>query len=312
MNELDARAGRDISDAAVARAENALRGDSAAPPSHGAVGSEHASTRTKRWLVALDIDGTVMREDGTITEAVVAAVNRVATAGHEVMLATGRSAASTLPVAERLGIRPRFLVCANGAITLERDDTEPTGYRRAHVETFDPTDVLQTVHGALDGAAFGVEDETGKYRIAGPFPDGAISAPAERVSFEDLLGSVACRVVVISPGHDLDDFLSVVDRMGLHKVSYTVGWTAWLDIAPDGVTKATAMERVREHLDIPRSRVFVAGDGRNDIGMLQWASTSGRGMVMGQAPEDVVEAGNERTATVDDDGLVAALHTLPQ
>ena len=34
--------------------------------------------------------------------------------------------------------------------------------------------------------------------------------------------------------------------MGLHRVSYAVGWTAWLDIAPDGVNKATALERVRE------------------------------------------------------------------
>lgn len=314
MNELDGRYGNPAADAAARTASSTDRSlpgiEGSVAPASRAGGA--ASTRRKRWLVALDIDGTVMREDGLISEAVLAAVRDVAAAGHEVMLATGRSAASTLPIAASIGIRPRFLVCANGAITLERDDAAPGGYRRAHVETFDPTDVLQTVHDALDGAAFGVEDETGKYRIAGPFPDGAISAPAERVEFEGLLGSVACRVVVISPGHDLDDFLTVVDRMGLHKVSYNVGWTAWLDIAPDGVTKATAMERVREELDIPRSRVFVAGDGRNDIGMLQWASTSGRGVVMGQAPEDVIEAGNELTAGVADDGLVAALADLPR
>jgi hypothetical protein len=54
--------------------------------------------------------------------------------------------------------------------------------------------------------------------------------------------------VVLSPGHALDDFLAVVEQMGLHKVSYNVGWTAWLDIAPDGVNKATALERVRDLL----------------------------------------------------------------
>jgi hydroxymethylpyrimidine pyrophosphatase-like HAD family hydrolase len=268
--------------------------------------------RAKRWLVALDVDGTVMREDGVVNDAVVEAVRAADAAGHEVMLSTGRSAASTIPVLETLGIRPQYLVCANGAITLRRDDTEESGYRREHVEIFDPTEVLQTVHGALEGAAFGVEDETGDYLIAGPFPDRAISAPARRVSFEELLGTPTCRVVVISPGHDIDEFLEVVERMGLHKVSYNVGWTAWLDIAPEGVTKATAMERVREWLDIPRSRVLAAGDGRNDVGMLRWASTSGRGVVMGQAPADVVEAGNELTDTVDADGLAKALATLPR
>ena len=272
--------------------------------------------RPKRWLVALDVDGTVMREDGVITDAVIAAVQAVDDAGHDIMLSTGRSAGMTVPLLDRLGIRPRFLVCANGAITLERVSSAEAAdigdYRRAFVESFDPTEVLQTVRGALEGAAFGVEDETGHFRLAGPFPEDSMTSDGERVSFEELFGVEATRVVVISPEHGLEEFLEIVDRMGLHKVSYNVGWTAWLDIAPEGVTKATAMERVRELLDIPRSRVFAAGDGRNDIDMLRWASTSGRGVAMGQAPSDVLDAASESTADVLSDGLVAALESLPR
>jgi 5-amino-6-(5-phospho-D-ribitylamino)uracil phosphatase len=268
--------------------------------------------RPKRWLVALDVDGTVMREDGVVSQAVVDAIHDAEAAGHEVMLATGRSEGMTVPVLRTLGIRPRYVVCANGAITLERDDTDPTGYRRVHVESFDPTEVLQTVRGALAGAAFGVELETGRFLLAGPFPDDVMTQQGDHVEFDDLLGVEACRVVVISPEHGLDEFLQIVEQMGLHKVSYTVGWTAWLDIAPEGITKATAMERVREWFDIPRSRVFAAGDGRNDIDMLRWASTSGRGVAMGQAPDDVLDAANETTGGVTDDGLASALATLPR
>ena len=57
-----------------------------------------APARTKRWLVALDVDGTTMREDGVITEAVVAAVRDAEAAGHEVMLSTGRSEGMTVPL----------------------------------------------------------------------------------------------------------------------------------------------------------------------------------------------------------------------
>jgi 5-amino-6-(5-phospho-D-ribitylamino)uracil phosphatase len=267
-----------------------------------------APHRAKRWLVALDVDGTVMREDGVITEPVVAAVRAAVDAGHDVMLATGRSEAVTVPLLETLGIQPAYLVCANGAITLRRSGD---GYERVHVETFDPTEVLQTVRGALAGAAFGVEDETGHYKLAGTFPHALGTGDSEAVDFDDLLGARATRVVVISPEHGLDDFLQIVENMGLHKVSYTVGWTAWLDIAPEGVSKATALERVREWLDIPRSRVMAAGDGRNDIDMLRWASTSGRGVAMGQAPEEVVEAASEVTGSVLEDGLAAVLGTLP-
>lgn len=268
--------------------------------------SERAAL-TDRWLIALDIDGTVLHEDGTLSDAVVHAVARVRDAGHEVMLATGRSVAMTLPVLERLGLAPEYVVCSNGAITLQRDPEAPTGYRREHVVTFDPSEVLTTIRASLDSANYAVEDESGMYRFTGYFPDGTLGAASEKVEFDELLITHATRVVVISPEHKIEDFLSVVERMGLHKVSYNVGWTAWLDIAPDGVNKSTALERVRELLGIPRSRVMAVGDGRNDIDMLEWAAAEGRGVAMGQAPEEVTSVANEITATDLDDGVAQAL-----
>jgi Cof subfamily protein (haloacid dehalogenase superfamily) len=262
---------------------------------------------TERWLVALDIDGTILREDGIMNDAVLNAVARVRDLGHEVMLATGRSVAMTMPILDRLSITPEYVVCSNGAITLKRDPTAPVGYAREFVETFDPREVLSTIRGSLEFANYAVEDDTGTYRFTGDFPDGTLGAVSEKVPFEQLLNSRATRVVVISPGHKIEDFLSVVERMGLHKVSYNVGWTAWLDIAPDGVNKATALERVRELLSIPRSRVLAVGDGRNDIDMLEWASAHGRGVAMGQAPEEVRAVANEMTGTDLDDGVAAVL-----
>ena len=263
-----------------------------------------------RWLIALDIDGTVLREDGVMNDAVIAAVGKVRDAGHEVMLATGRSVAMTLPILDRLQITPEYVVCSNGAITLVRDAAAPTGYRREYVETFDPTEVLTTIHGNLEGANYAVEDEQGMYKFTGSFPDGTLGAVSEKVPFEELMSQPTTRVVVISPGHAIEDFLSVVERMGLHKVSYNVGWTAWLDIAPDGVNKSTALERVRELLDIPRSRVMAIGDGRNDIDMLEWASVEGRGVAMGQAPDEVRAVASELTGTDLNDGVASVLEAF--
>ncbi len=213
----------------------------------------------------------------------------------------------TLPILERLGIEPEYVVCSNGAITLKRDPDAVMGYSRFHVETFDPSEVLTTIRGNLDSANYAVEDEHGHYRYTGYFPDGTLGAVSEKVSFEELLITHATRVVVISPEHKIEDFLSVVEKMGLHKVSYNVGWTAWLDIAPDGVNKATALERVRELLGVPRSRVMAVGDGRNDIDMLEWASAEGRGVAMGQAPEEVRAVANEQTLSDLDDGVAVLL-----
>jgi len=258
----------------------------------------------ERWIVALDIDGTVLQEDGTLTDATIAAVQRVAAAGHEVMLATGRSVSMTLPILERLGLVSQHVVSANGAIVLGRDPEAPVGYSRVHVDTFDPAEVLTTISGHLADASYAVEDADGLFRYAGSFPDGALAVNSEQVGFDELLGLPATRVVVISPDHGTEEFLEVVDRMGLHQVTYNVGWTAWLDIAPDGVNKATGLEIVRERLGIPREHVIAIGDGRNDIDMLQWA---GVGIAMGQAPAEVIEVADRVTGTDREDGVATAL-----
>ncbi len=77
---------------------------------------------------------------------------------------------------------------------------------------------------------------------------------------------------------------------------------------PDGVNKATGLERVRAALGIPRERVFTAGDGRNDIDMLEWTVDGGGvGVAMGQAPEEVLAVANHVTGSDLEDGLAAAL-----
>ncbi|GIH44956.1 Cof subfamily of IIB subfamily of haloacid dehalogenase superfamily/HAD-superfamily hydrolase, subfamily IIB [Microbispora rosea] len=269
-------------------------------------------TDAASWLVALDIDGTTLHEDGSVSDAVIEQIRRLDAAGHHVVLTTGRSSATTIPVLDHLGIAPRFLVCSNGAITLHRDPGAPSGYRREWVESFDPADVLLSIRAHLVNARFAVEDEQGHYRCTEPFPAATTGLDSEqvKVAFEELLDRPATRVVAISPGHDMDDFLAVVEKMGLRQVSYAIGWTAWLDIAAEGVNKATAIERVRGELGVPRERVMAVGDGHNDIELLSWASESGRGVAMGHSPAELIEAAGELTGTVHEDGLALILATL--
>jgi Cof subfamily protein (haloacid dehalogenase superfamily) len=267
--------------------------------------------RTDRpWIVALDIDGTTLDQHGSISDGVLEHVRRLDAAGNHVMFATGRSPATTLPLLERFDIAPRFLVCSNGAITLHRDGDAPSGYRREWVEAFDPSDVLETIRTHLPVGRFAVEDELGHFRYAAPFPERTIGLDSEQVTFDELRAHPVTRVVVISPDDDTEAFLAVVKRMGLHRVSYVVGGTVWLDIAADGVNKATAMERVRGELDVPRERVMAVGDGRNDVELLAWAAEHGRGVAMGGSLPEVLEAAGEVTASVQGDGLAHVLSSL--
>ena len=261
----------------------------------------------RRRLFGLDVDGTLARSDSSIADPVVAEVRRLAEQGHEVVIATGRSVRHTLPILERLGITPEWVVCANGAIVLRRDGSSVSGYRHEFVETFNPRDVLTTISSHLLTARYAVEDEGGALWYTEPFTDEGFGFEGHQVPFEELMDRQVTRIVVISPDHDLEEFLEIVQTMGLSQVSYSVGWTAWLDIAPDGVDKSTGLEKVRERVGVPLADVVVVGDGRNDIGMFRWARRSGVAVAMGQAPEDVAEAAGRSIGTVQEDGLAAFL-----
>jgi hydroxymethylpyrimidine pyrophosphatase-like HAD family hydrolase len=118
-------------------------------------------------------------------------------------------------------------------------------------------------------------------------------------------------VVVLSPDHDVDEFLGLMAKVGLQSVSYAIGYTAWLDIAPKGIDKGHALEQLRQSYNIPGERTLVMGDGRNDIEMFRWArSLGGYAYAMGQAPEEVKLEATAVTAAVDQDGVAQVLEAL--
>lgn len=268
------------------------------------------SADAERMLVVLDIDGTVLLEDETLSPGVVDAVRDVIAAGHEVMIATGRSWSGTRGVLRVLEIAPEYVVCSNGAVVLRRVDADDLSYERFHVETFDPTLALSLLREHLPSAKYMVELPDGE-RLYTEFIDDWNLHQARRVSFDELTGRMVSRVVVVSPGHDEEDFLQLVEDIGLNQVSYAVGWTAWLDIAPMGVDKGTALELVRGWVGVPPERVLVIGDGRNDLGMFRWAiEHGGRAIAMAQGPQEVLDAAGEITASVHEGGVAAILRGL--
>ena len=264
-----------------------------------------------RWLIGLDIDGTLVHDDGFLSPEVIKEVQRVKNLGHEVIIATGRSAPNAVPVVRDLGIEQGFLVSSNGAVTVELDLQHPRGFKISDVITFDPAEVLSQLIENLPEAHFAVEDIDGSYRFHRPFPSHALGDQNFETPLEELMHKEVSRVVVLSPQHDVDEFLGLISKIGLASVSYAIGYTAWLDISPKGITKASGLEHQRSRLGIEKNQILVIGDGRNDIEMFQWAKESGGlAFAMGQAPEEVVRAASHVTSSVNDDGVAQTLANL--
>jgi len=258
-------------------------------------------------LVALDLDGTTIDHVGALSSAVRDAVSDVVDAGHHLVISTGRSIVATLPIVEMLGLERGYAVCSNGAVTLVLDPERPSGYRIVDTVTFDPRPVLTMLRDVIPNALVAVEDLGVGFKVSGPFPDGELGGEQVAVDWEELVAHPATRVTLRRPEASSEEFMEQVEHAGLHGVSYAVGWTAWLDINPEGVSKGSALELVRRTLRVEPGDTVAIGDQRNDIEMLHWAA---RGVAMGQAPDEVKDAADEVTGTVEEDGLVPVLRSL--
>ncbi|NMR28899.1 HAD family hydrolase [Crystallibacter degradans] len=260
-----------------------------------------------RKMVCLDVDGTLVNHDGHMSDAVREAAQAVVDSGHEVVVSTGRSLNATLPIIELIGLTKGYAVCSNGGVTLRIDTGLENGYEVIDRVTFEPGPALRALRTKLPTAKFALEDDEGKFLSTERFQDASFGVEAVGVDFETMLEASAVRVVVFSTENTPEEFKEAIDNAGLHGVAYSVGWTAWLDIAANGVTKASALETLRRKLKVDPARTVAMGDGRNDIEMLDWAA---RGVAMGQAPEEVIAVAHEVTGTVDEDGAAPILRSL--
>ena len=265
-------------------------------------------------LVALDVDGTLVDLDSRMSTAVRDEVRRVAAVpGTSVVVATGRELLGALPVLAELALPTGFAVCSNGAVTARvfLGDAAAEGadlsYEIVERVTFDATAAVTLLREHLPDAFYAVEALGVGYRVTGTFPEGELPGELIPVPIEELTAEPVTRVVVRSPEHTPEDFLELTSRIGLHGVSYAVGWTAWLDLAPEGVTKASALEQVRRRLGVEPAMTYAVGDGRNDVEMIQWAA---HGAVMDSAPPEVLAIADEVLPDVGHDGLLQLLGRL--
>ncbi len=266
-------------------------------------------------LVALDIDGTLLIPDfevGTsveqVTEPVQDAIQAAVEAGVHVVLSSGRAPLSMAGVADRLGLTRSVerrdgerlhIVASNGSVVFRHAPTEVV-----HEVLFDAEDAVRTVLEHVPAAAVAVEEHGVGYRVNRRFPDGELDGDMIVTDLAGLRLDQVSRVIIRDPDSSSEDFVTLAKTLGLRGTNYFIGWTAWLDLAPEGISKATGLAWVCEQLGVAREDVLAIGDGRNDIEMLNWA---GHGVAMGQGPDVVKAAADEVAEPVVDDGAAKIL-----
>ena len=189
-----------------------------------------------------------------ISPAVYAAVHRALDAGAHVVLASGRSPHGMTGVADLLDLydeqRERlWIVASNGAVVFRYPPLEVV-----HEEKFDARPAVEAILDRHPTALVAVEERGVGYRVNSHFPEGELSGDMIVTEVADLIAAEVSRVIIRDPDATADDFVALAADLGLHGTNYVVGWTAWLDLAPVGVSKASGLEHVAERARPDRRR----------------------------------------------------------
>lgn len=258
-------------------------------------------------LVATDLDGTLLRRGDTVSQRSRAALARVAAAGAQHIVVTGRPVPQVRHLLIELDYRG-LAVCGQGAQVFDAGSG-----RLVSALTLD-RQVAELALGKIEaevGAVFAAVNQDGIEGLMlmepGYEPPHA-TLPAVRASCRAALWDEPINKVLLRHPTLVDDELvAVAQGVAGGLVSVTMAGPGIVELQPLGVTKATGLALAAEMLGIPAEATITFGDMPNDVPMFHWA---GYGVAMANAHEELKAVADEVTLSNQEDGVAVVLERL--
>ncbi|WP_223290871.1 HAD family hydrolase [Streptomyces avicenniae] len=265
-------------------------------------------------LVATDLDGTLLRGDGTISQRTRDALAAAQAAGAEHLVATGRSVAWTRDILRALGYRG-IAVCGQGAqlyhagedrlltsITLDR------AVARRAVELLEDALGPLAVGAAADGVDGDIRMDAHFRPVDGDNVTDEVSEPQDVApDREGLFAEPVIKLYLQHPSLRDDAFAAAArERLG-GVVDFVVSGPGLVEMLPLGLSKATGLSLAARRLGVRASDTIAFGDMPNDVTMLGWAA---HGVAMGNAHPEVLAVADEVTGSNDEDGIATVIEAL--
>jgi Cof subfamily protein (haloacid dehalogenase superfamily) len=257
-------------------------------------------------VVASDLDGTLLRSDGSIDERTRRAVAGVEAAGALFVICTARPARWMRPLADATGHRG-VAICANGGVLW--DLHSDSAIEEFPLEPAIARQVVALLQAALPGGHWAVERANGfghepTYMPRWPVPENTIIEAVETLVEEPSL-KLMLRHDRLTADVLLERAREVVGHLA--ELSHSNSADGLLEIAASGVSKASALTRVCGERGLRSEDVIAFGDMPNDLPMLEWA---GHAVAVANAHPDLIAAADEVTTDNDDAGVARVLERL--
>lgn len=258
-------------------------------------------------LVATDLDGTLLRTDGTVSERNRAALAAVRERGIPVVAVTGRGP-RLLDMVRRDMDGQGLAVLAQGGYVVDLDTGEELSVSSLPwAQAAKAVELIEDAVGDLVMAVEEVGELTGPLRVQHgfewPYPD-----PAIVLHRAEVLRGDALKVFLRSPSYNQDELLALaLNVLPPDLVEVTHAGLGFIELCPPGVTKATGLAVAAARHGVDAAGVLCFGDMPNDLSMFAWA---GLAVAVASAHPSVLAAADSLTLSNDEDGVAAYLETL--
>ncbi len=253
-------------------------------------------------LVASDLDGTLVRSDGTVSPRTVEMIAAVEASGAPFVMVTGRPPRWMAPLVEATGHRG-LAICANGALVYDLHTEQVVQAHLLGAEV--AAEVVGALRREVPGIAFAVEHlDHGFGHEPSYIPRWDLPDDVPR-PIENLVQGGVVKLLGRHEGLGSDELLAAA-RAALGDLAECTHSSndGLLEISAVGISKASGLALFAESHGIGAAAVVAFGDMPNDIPMLAWA---GLGVAMGNAHPEVLAVADEVTHTVDQDGVATVL-----
>ena len=265
--------------------------------------------RRRLALIALDLDGTLLRSDGSISERTRKALEHAEAAGLVVMSVTARPPRRVRRIAEATGLKG-IAICSNGGLVY--DIATNSAIEQVVMDAAVGSSLVQALRAELPGVRFAAElgmryGREAEYVIQAEHLHDLEDAAMMRDDALAFCELGVTKLIVQHPEQALDDLLRAVRTHAGALATVTHSGSNFVEVAAAGVTKALALESYCASRGIEPGAVVAFGDMPNDLPMLEWA---GYGVAVANAHPEVIAAADEVTASNDDDGVAIVLERL--
>jgi Cof subfamily protein (haloacid dehalogenase superfamily) len=261
-------------------------------------------------LIASDLDGTVIRADGTISDRTVKAFRAARESGIEVVFVTGRPFRWLESVREAFG-HLGTVICSNGALVYDLEAGRILKSKTVDIAALQ--EVRRIILELEPGARFAAETLHGLHlesdfmrEPAGALIDSVVPGPLDhRLLRSEGVVKFLAKSHIMTPD---EFFREVTPAVGnLLSVTHSTYNVSLVEMAHPEVNKSVALEAYATELGIAAEDVAAFGDMPNDVEMLAWA---GRGYAMGSGHPLAQAAAFAVARTVEEDGVARVIEEL--